>query len=283
MSHSDSSLQLPAPMGAPKTIAHRLGRRLAIFLSRSVHVHSPSAPVNLSSLMACIQPGDVLLVEGTTRISAAIKHLTQSTWSHAALYIGDALGQRNAAGEPLVFVEADIIEGVHAVAASAFDGLHCRVCRPVGLAQKETAQIMAFAISQIGDEYDLRNLFDLARYLIPTPPVPLRWRRRLLALGSGDPTRAICSSLIARAFQSVSYPILPVIETMPTSDPTCAGCTQEVLHIRDYTLYTPRDFDVSPYFQIVKPTLAAGFDPHRLIWADRPSAQPATAVRVGMS
>jgi hypothetical protein len=29
----------------------------------------------------------------------------------------------------------------------------------------------------------------------------------------------------------------------------------------------PRDFDVSPYFQVVKPTLEAGFDPRRLAWA----------------
>ena len=30
-----------------------------------------------------------------------------------------------------------------------------------------------------------------------------------ITLGSGDPTRAICSTLIAEAFQSEAYPILP--------------------------------------------------------------------------
>ena len=44
---------------------------------------------------------------------------------------------------------------------------------------------------------DLKNVFDLARYLFPVPPVPSRLRRRLIALGSGDPTRAICSTVIA--------------------------------------------------------------------------------------
>ena len=63
--------------------------------------------------------------------------------------------------------------------------------------------------TRIGLKYDMRNIFDLLRYFLPTPPVPVRWRRRMLAFGSGDPTRAICSSLIARAFQSVRYPILP--------------------------------------------------------------------------
>ena len=48
------------------------------------------------------------------------------------------------------------------------------------------------------------------RYLFPLP-VPQRWRRRLIALGSGDPSRLICSALIAEAFRTVQYPILPKI------------------------------------------------------------------------
>ena len=39
-----------------------------------------------------LRPGDVLLVEGSSRISTAIKYLTQSTWSHAALFVGPPLG-----------------------------------------------------------------------------------------------------------------------------------------------------------------------------------------------
>jgi hypothetical protein len=91
--------------------------------------------------------------------------------------------------------------------------------------------------------------------------VPRRFRRRMLALGSGDPTRAICSSLIAEAFQKVAYPILPTVETS-----TDAEQADEILHIRHHSLFTPRDFDLSPYFQIVKPTIEAGFDHHNLTW-----------------
>jgi hypothetical protein len=32
----------------------------------------------------------------------------------------------------------------------------------------------------------------------------------------------------------------------------------------------PRDFDISPYFAIVKPTIERGFDYTRLHWADKP-------------
>ena len=111
------------------------------------------------------------------------------------------------------------------------------------------------------------------RWLLPTPPVPVRWRRRLLALGSGDPTHAICSTLVAQAFQSVHYPILPSVELRPSEDPACQACVNEVLHVRHHSLFVPRDFDISPYFEVVKPTLAAGFDQHALQWAD-PGATP---------
>jgi len=138
----------------------------------------------------------------------------------------------------------------------------------VGLGSADTAALVAFVTVRIGHRYDLRNVIDLARYLMPTPPVPVRWRRRLLALGSGDPTRAICSTLIASAFQSVRYPVLPLIESLPSSDPQCAGCIEQILHVRHHSLYVPRDFDVSPYFEVVKPALACGFDHRLLHWKD---------------
>jgi hypothetical protein len=34
----------------------------------------------------------------------------------------------------------------------------------------------------------------------------------------------------------------------------------EVEHIRKFGLFTPRDFDVSPYFAVVKPTIEREFD-----------------------
>src|SRR5947199_10470090 len=101
------------------------------------------------------------------------------------------------------------------------------------------------------------------RYLIPLP-VPQRWRRRMIAFGSGDPTKIICSALIAQAFEAVRYPILPKI--------TRAGsrrAKREILHIRHSSLYMPRDFDISPYFEIVKPTIVEGFDYTKLHWADK--------------
>lgn len=89
----------------------------------------------------------------------------------------------------------------------------------------------------------------------------------MIALGSSDPSRAICSTLIAEAFQSLRYPILPDV-TLEQADPTCHDCVREIMHVRHHSLYTPRDFDISPYFEVVKPSLAHGFDYRRLAWAD---------------
>jgi hypothetical protein len=240
-----------------------VGRWLARYLSRprDIELHPATSPADL--VAAALRPGDVLLVEGTSRLSSAIKYLTQSTWSHAALYVGDVIDPTGFVGERRTLVEADVNEGVRAVPFSLYAGYHTRICRPVGLDDAAVSRACAYMISRLGYQYDMRNVFDLARYLIQTPPVPTRWKRRMLALGSGDPTRAICSSLIAQAFQSIRYPVLPHVE--PGTHPDTA---EEILHIRHHSLFAPRDFDVSPYFDIIKPRIAAGFDYRDVVWKE---------------
>ncbi len=244
-------------------VLHHLGSWLGRVLSRPVHVHDSAQPTPPAVLLGCLRPGDVLLVEGHSRISSAIKYLTQSTWSHAALFVGDALPGAPAGG---CFIEADIVDGVRAVGIGAFDQMLTRICRPSGLSEADRQLLIKYAVDRIGLRYDLRNVLDLARYLLPTLPVPHRFRRRMIALGSGDPTRAICSTLIAEAFQSVRYPILPIVTQESRGDPQCSACVKEILHVRDHSLFTPRDFDLSPYFDVVKPSTGSGFDYHRLNW-----------------
>jgi hypothetical protein len=127
-------------------------------------------------------------------------------------------------------------------------------------------RLVDFMRARVGYSYDLKNIFDLARYFIRTPPLPGSMRRRMLALGSGEPTKAICSTLLAQAFAAIGYPILPEIETVRLH---VGGRRQsaEILHIRSYSLYTPCDFDVSPFFDIIKPRLQAGFDYRSLHWS----------------
>ena len=241
------------------TITHWLGRYLATPLQN--HKAVSTSPPGL--LCSVLKPGDVLLVEGDTRVSVAIKYLTQSTWSHAAVYVGDVF--ENSDGEADVLIEADIEKGVISAPISKYENLHTRICRPQNLTQEDRQKLVDFLIERIGYQYDMKNIIDLVRYLLPTPPVPVSWRRRMIALGSGDPTRAICSTLIAQAFQSICYPILPEIEI--DLEKHSSHSEREILHIRHYSLYTPRDFDISPYFEVVKPSLVEGFNYKEVNWA----------------
>jgi cell wall-associated NlpC family hydrolase len=251
-----------------KRIANRLGQGLAHYLNQPISRYEPFDISDPARVASVLRPADVLLVDGNSRVSTAIKYLTQSTWSHAALYVGDFLNAdaTSAAGQKLI--EADLGGGVIAVSLHKYARLNTRICRPVGLTGEECRRVCQYAIDRLGHAYDLKNVIDLARYLLPVPPVPVVWRRRMLALGSGDPTRAICSTLIAQAFQSVRYPILPHVEHHKTAAGVAGYSRHEIHHIRHYSLFAPRDFDVSPYFRIIKPTLESGFDPHQLTWAD---------------
>lgn len=246
-----------------------IGRGLAHYLHQPSRLGVRAATCTTDELATTLRKGDVLLVEGSSRFSTAVKYLTQSTWSHAALYVRAGSESADATPQGGKLLEADVLEGVRLVPLSNYWNLHTRICRPLGLTAAEIDAVVEYGVSRVGHRYDLKNVIDLARYLIQTPPVPSRWRRRMLALGSGDPTRAICSSLIAQAYQSVRYPILPDISLRKSSDRACEDCYQELLHIRHHSLFAPRDFDISPYFQIIKPTLQRGFDPHALTWGDR--------------
>ena len=239
-----------------------VGRLIVRYLQKPVHGYEPFTPSDPDALRQSLQPGDVLLVEGNNHIAGVIKYLTQSTWSHSALYVGPLAGRVTADGEPQVLIEANVGEGVVAAPLSKYIRFHTRICRPVGLTEADCERVCAYAIERIGFAYDLKNIIDLMRYLLPLP-VPQRWRRRLIALGSGDPTRLICSALIADAFRVVRYPILPKIRLTGSRQ-----AREEILEIRHSSLYCPRDFDISPYFNVVKPTIARGFDYKTLQWAD---------------
>jgi len=246
-----------------------IGKALARYLSTPRAGAQTGTPPDPRKLLQCLQPGDVLLVEGSTRISSAIKYLTQSTWSHSALFVGADLGGCDEAGHPYLFVEADIVLGVCKRSLAHYQRYHTRICRARRLGEGDRARILREVTAQIGNQYDMKNVFDLARYLLPTPPVPQRWRRKLMALGSGDPTKAICSSLIADAFQNVGYPVLPIVTLQTGLDAQERAIAREIFQIRHRSLYAPRDFDVSPYFEIIKPTLARGFDYQQIEWAPR--------------
>lgn len=252
------------------TLLDRFGRFLAGRLQSESSGYEPYTPSDPETLRRTLQPGDILLIEGNQKISAAIKYLTQSTWSHAALYVGDRLAEPQDGGERPRLVEVNLGEGCVAVPLSKYRTYNTRICRASGLTPDDRLHLVEFMVARLGLRYDMKNIVDLLRYFMPAPPVPVRWRRRMLAFGSGSPTRAICSSLIAEAYGEIGYPILPEITRAPGRASAQSRFSRaEIMHIRHHSLYTPRDFDLSPYFQIVKPTLVYGFDYKAVVWAER--------------
>ena len=242
--------------------------RLIARLQKPTSHRAPFIVNDLTALRDTLQPGDVLLVEGKGRISGSIKYLTQSTWSHSALYVGP-IGGTATDGEPHVLIEANIDEGVVSAPLSKY--LHCqtRICRPVGLSDADCEKVCRYATERIGLGYDFKNVIDLMRQLFPWP-LTQPWRRRTIALGSGDASRIICSSLIAQAFDAVRYPILPKITRVESQT-----APREIAEVRHSSLCAPCDFDISPYFMVVKPTLARGFNYKDMRWTDLPPVRTA--------
>jgi len=269
----------------------RLTRRLLDWLSEPIPAYEQRVWNDPHALRRTIRKGDVVLIEGDNRISVVIKYLTQSSWSHAALYIGDELLRHGGelaertrrdfgAGAEHLIVEA-LPRGVIAAPLAKYIDYNMRLVRPHRLRPEHLKQIIDEAIGAIGWQYDLRNVLDLLRYLLPVHIVPLRLRRDALHFGSGQPTEVICSSLLGRLFARVGFPVLPQVD-FPESDPDGrrSGILGRVLghesehftglfRMRHPTLLTPRDFDLSPYFEVVKfNAIASGaFDYERIHWA----------------
>lgn len=273
-------------------VLNRLVRFTAGLLSKPVAGYALAFPNDMEQLRRVIRKGDVLLVEGDERISEVIKYLTQSSWSHAALYVGDeavrrdpSLRERFGADADQLLVEALVNHGVILTPLAKYRDFNIRVCRPWGLTPADQRTVVEYALGNVGKQYDLRNLFDLARYFLPVSMVPARLRRQALEFGSTNPTRLICSSLIAEGFARVRFPIVPLIEPLPPDfvppRPRLAfglswrrrsgeAAPQGLMRRVASTLITPRDFDLSPYFAIVKFNVIEGsrFDYHKLLWVE---------------
>ena len=203
-----------------------------------------------------LKPSDVLLVEGRTRISDVIKVVTQSPWSHAALYIGRlhdieneesraALSRRSAfPPSTQLVIESQLGAGTLVCALTEYADDHVRICRPVGLSAEDAQTISTHAINSLGLNYDIRQIFDLARFLFPWGILPRRWRSSLFRTRAGSETRTVCSTMIAEAFAAVEFPILPLVQRSEQD--------RIRLYRRNPKLCTPSDFDYSPYFEIIK-------------------------------
>ena len=225
-------------------------------------------PVRLKSR---IRPGDVLLVEGDQRVSQAIQYLTMSPWSHSAMYVGSALlrdperrpevRRRFGSEARYLVVEALVESGVVASPLTKYIDYNIRVCRPIGLSPEQIRTVVDDVVSRIGYRYDQRNVTDLCRYLLPFHLIPSRLKEEALHFGSGRDTETICSSMLAEAFARVGFAIKPVHVRRSAQrrgiwarllGRRARRAFSGLLRTRHSSLCVPRDFDLSPSFDVVK-------------------------------
>ena len=245
------AINVPAALRAPlRALDGRLRRAVARLLNRRVATYELKVPNDMARLHRHVRRGDVVLVEGELRVSEFVKYATQSQWSHSALYVGDALLRRGGRlGEQAMatfgdqadrlLIEALTDEGVVAAPLTKYQGHNIRVCRPYGIDHEDLDQVIDSVLADLGKQYDSRNFLDLTLMLLsPIKFGPLKKRTLETCLGNCTDLQVICSGMIAKAFHKVGYPILP----RPDLDPA----------LRHYSQVLPRDFDLSPNFQIIK-------------------------------
>lgn len=203
-----------------------------------------------------LRPCDVILTGGRSRVSEVVSMVTQSPWTHAALYIGRLHDIENpvlrsrimefyqAAPDEQLLVESMLGKGTIVSPLKLYENIHIRICRPKGISSSDAQKVIGFAIGRLGTEYGVRHILDLLRLLYPWSFLPRKFRSSLFEYNADSPTsKEICSSMLAEAFHSVRFPILPFIKKS-------RGNVQ--FYQRNPKLYTPRDFDYSPYFEIIK-------------------------------
>ena len=238
-----------------KWLSGRLIPHLVSWLSNERHP-KPFPMCDFTRLRHEIRLCDVILVEGRSRVSDVIKAVTQSPWSHAALYIGrlhdieDPFTRDRIKnffdGQPdtQLIVESQIGLGTVVRPLNTYDKDHLRICRPRELAYEDSQRVIRYAVSRLGIGYDIRQIIDLLRFLFPWSLMPRRWRSSLFNYHPGKATRTVCSTMIAEAFSYIQFPILPLLKR--STDNSIQ------LFMQNPRLCTPSDFDYSPYFDIIK-------------------------------
>ncbi len=203
-----------------------------------------------------LRPGDVVLVEGRSNVSGIIKTISTSIWSHSTLYLGrlhdiddEDVRKRivkfcDCGPDEQLIAESLLGQGTIVSPLRKYDNEHLRICRPRGLTRSDAQRVINYAVYQLGTDYNVRQLMDLARFLFPYWWIPKRWQSSLFEHNAGRPTKTVCSAMMAEAFASVQFPIRPLLHQDENGEVK--------MYRRNTMLITPSDFDRSPYFDVIK-------------------------------
>lgn len=264
------------------SLSRYLRKKILSRLDRPRQNYQQLAYNNLEKLYKAVKIGDVVLVEGRSEMSSLIRLFSSSHWSHSAFYVGDRLrdfvdteeisyAEKYGEDASHMVVEAYSGEGVIAAPLAKYVDYNIRLCRPYGIDESDLELVIETVIGRLGMHYDDQNIIAIALLALQT-----LWRSKSkttlkACLGNCNDFQVICSGMIAQAFQSVSYPVVPALvprtkeEVFDDNNPYGSG-----LMMRHYSQITPKDFDLSPNFEIIKYNIIgnAQFD-YKSLWADR--------------
>ncbi len=259
----------------------KLKRRLLIWLERDDPAYRQRIINDIDKLERVIRKGDVVLVEGRSQMSRIIKLFSGSHWSHVAMYVGDELIQPDHSKRrdylslyrrhaQHLLVEAYSGQGVKVAPLYRYRDFNIRICRPYGILPEDMDTVVKDVIDHIGRQYDDQNIVELAWMMIGAIFGPHRKNVRQKCLGSCDEFQVICSGMIAKAFQKVGYPIVPELDPLPAGQRALSANPYGArLLMRHFSQIIPRDFDLSPNFEVIKFNLVGEPFDYRNIWQEK--------------
>ena len=219
--------------------------RFGAFVVRRVNkrkqLYNLHYPNDLQDLNRKLLPGDVLLVEGDYGVSDWIKVYSSHTWSHCALFVGDQSRASSVLPKEFVedhpsLVEAIMGRGVILGSLSKYEGCNLRICRPRNLTRLQRETVIRWALAKVGVSYDLENVLQFMSLPFEDQQVPPT--HDISEVSSGKYT---CSSLLAAAFGQVGLDVLHYYDR-----------TAKRIVPYHYSHIQPKDFDLSPSFNIIK-------------------------------
>jgi hypothetical protein len=203
-----------------------------------------------------IRPCDVLLIEGSSKADKVIQNISQSPWSHAALYVGRPLDIGDSdlktiighffdgAPDTPLLIESKLGEGIVVKPLDSYEHEHLRICRPKSLNEKDAGQVIRFAVNRLGAHKGGSYLFDLFRFFFPWSLLPVAWRGAGFRHWAGRHTKNVTAAFIAECFGFIQFPVYPLVKT--------TGEQGVQLLRRHPKLCMPFEIDQSPNFEIIK-------------------------------
>jgi uncharacterized protein YycO len=136
-----------------------------------------------------LQIGDVVFVRNSGLLSRTIRRVTDSEWSHVAIYLGEGK-----------VIDTDAFRNVSIHDLSEFETFHVK--RYEGLTDQEVREIVSYMVERLNEPYDYWQI--LGFFLEAVFHYNNAWYMK---------DKYTCGSLIDRAFLSAGIDLVPWRDT----------------------------------------------------------------------